>query len=112
MFTNPFSFEGRIRRTEYGITMIIYVVAAVIIQLIAEATSDVVLLLFIPLIWMLWAQGTKRCHDRNNSAWWQLIPFYGFVMLFGDGNAYSNEYGADPKGRGDLLEQLLPEELV
>ena len=32
MFKNPFSFEGRIRRTEYGITFIIYVIAASIIN--------------------------------------------------------------------------------
>ena len=33
MFSKPFSFEGRIRRTEYGVTFIIYFVIALIINL-------------------------------------------------------------------------------
>ena len=32
MFSNPFSFDGRIRRTEYGVSFIIYAFVAVIIN--------------------------------------------------------------------------------
>lgn len=114
MFKAPFSFEGRIRRTEYGLSVIIYAVALTIIQLIIGAmiagssstysSSDssgtvVIFLIFlIPMLWFLWAQGAKRCHDLGNSGWWQLIPFYGFWLLFQDGQHGANQYGNNPKG--------------
>jgi uncharacterized membrane protein YhaH (DUF805 family) len=40
MFKNPFSFDGRIRRTEYGLTIIIYVIVAVIINAIIVGGTD------------------------------------------------------------------------
>lgn len=108
MFQNPFSFDGRIRRTEYGLSFIIFVVARVIITMIAAAmstnsydNSGAVALAFIfslPLLWFLWAQGAKRCHDLGNSGWWQLIPFYGLWLLFQDGQPGPNQYGENPKG--------------
>ena len=110
MFKNPFSFEGRIRRTEYGLSFIIFVVGRVIITLIAAAmvsnsynsdNSGVVAISFlfsIPLLWFLWAQGAKRCHDVGNSGWWQLIPFYALWLLFQDGQPGQNQYGDNPKG--------------
>jgi uncharacterized membrane protein YhaH (DUF805 family) len=102
MFKNPFSFEGRIRRTEYGVSFIIYAIAYGIVAAIgASAGRDgagLVLIFFIPMLWFLWAQGAKRCHDLGNSGWWQLIPFYAFWLLFQDGQAGSNQYGENPKG--------------
>ena len=108
MFQNPFSFDGRIRRTEYGLSFIIFVVARVIITMIAAAmstnsydNSGAVALAFIfslPLLWFLWAQGGKRCHDVGNSGWWQLIPFYVFWLIFQDGQPGPNQYGENPKG--------------
>ena len=106
MFKTPFSFEGRIRRTEFGLSYIIYIVAAGIISAlmeISEATSFLGLG-FIPVIWFLIAQGAKRCHDRGNSGWYQIIPFYVFWMLFADSDVGQNEYGANPKGIGNTDE--------
>jgi uncharacterized membrane protein YhaH (DUF805 family) len=106
MFKTPFSFEGRIRRTEFGLSYIIYIVAAGIISAlmeISEATSFLGLG-FIPVIWFLIAQGAKRCHDRGNSGWYQLIPFYVFWMLFADSDIGQNEYGLNPKGIGNTDE--------
>lgn len=112
MFQHPFSFEGRIRRTEFGLSMIIYYVILVLLSFFEEATgaNGIALVGFIPAIWFMLAQGAKRCHDRGNSGGWQLIPFYFFWMLFADGEPQSNYYGKDPKCRGDLLEELLAEE--
>lgn len=108
MFQNPFSFEGRIRRTEYGLSFIIFVVARVIITMIAAAMSTssydnsgavaLALIFSLPLLWFLWAQGAKRCHDVGNSGWWQLIPFYVFWLIFQDGQPGPNQYGENPKG--------------
>lgn len=101
MFKNPFSFEGRIRRTEYGLSFIIYAFAAGIINvIIQESRGDAAFLLiaYIPLLWFLWAQGAKRCHDVGNSGWWQLIPFYALWLLFQDGQPGQNQYGDNPKG--------------
>jgi uncharacterized membrane protein YhaH (DUF805 family) len=106
MFKTPFSFEGRIRRTEYGVSMIIYVIVVVILNLLAMAgpVAAFGFVLIIPMIWFLWAQGAKRCHDLGNSGWYQLIPFYGLWMLFAAGNVGENEYGHDPKG-GEVFEE-------
>jgi uncharacterized membrane protein YhaH (DUF805 family) len=100
MFKNPFSFEGRIRRSEYGITFIIVCIANALINVIVKETNGDAGFLyvgFIPSYWLFWAQGAKRCHDLGNSGWWQLIPFYPLWMIFQDGKPGSNEYGNNPK---------------
>lgn len=107
MFKKPFSFEGRIRRTEYGLSYLIYMAAVFTVSFVSEANSLLALpltLLFIPLIWFLLAQGAKRCHDRSNSGWFQIIPFYGLWMLFADSDFGNNEYGPNPKGLGNIDE--------
>jgi uncharacterized membrane protein YhaH (DUF805 family) len=103
MFKNPFSFDGRIRRMEYGITMIIYVVFYILQMAITTAGSAGALIgvvLVIPMVWFLWAQGAKRCHDIGRSGWWQLIPLYVFVLVFQDGEPGINTYGSNPKNPG------------
>lgn len=103
MFKRPFSFHGRIRRAEYGISFIIYFIWAMILNA-ATASNDMpeglaifLLVTYIPMIWFILAQSCKRCHDRGNSGWYQLIPFYFFVLLFGDGEEGLNDYGNNPK---------------
>ena len=104
MFENPFSFDGRIRRTEYGISFILYLVIYLeLINFIIHPDQDdnnpvAFILIAIPALWFLWAQGAKRCHDLGNSGWYQLIPFYVFWMLFQVGQSEENEYGENPKG--------------
>lgn len=106
MFKNPFSFQGRIRRTEFGISYIIYgciVFPLSIVQDLINSSAVVIfsLILLIPLLWFLLAQGVKRCHDRGNSGLYIFIPFYIFWMLFADGDPGPNEYGPNPKGVGN-----------
>ena len=102
MFKKPFSFKGRIRRTEYGISFIMYVVGLAILEIpfTNKANSGDVSLMFfslaIPAIWFMIAQGAKRCHDRGNSGWYQLIPLYECWMLFADSDNGNNAYGPNP----------------
>ncbi|GHT41784.1 aminopeptidase [Bacteroidia bacterium] len=106
MFKNPFSFEGRIRRLELGLSVLIFYAYAFIIGIFLaiagiDAETPLIYILLIPGYWFLWAQGAKRCHDRGNSGWYQLIPFYGLWMLFADSDYGSNDYGLNPKGIGN-----------
>lgn len=106
MFRNPFSFTGRIRRTEYGLSMIICFFINLFMQGIVNVAAEsdaasalliLYLIMLIPYLWFIWAQGAKRCHDRGNSGWFQIIPFYGLWMLFAEGEVGTNEYGNSPK---------------
>lgn len=81
MFRHPFSFHGRIRRMEYGISCIIVGCPAMILL----------------SWWLFFAQGAKRCHDLGRSGWWQLIPFYPLFLLFAEGNKAVNKYGSCAK---------------
>lgn len=101
MFKNPFSFEGRIRRSEYGLSFLIYAILTAIISTIVEESNgdaEFLIIAYIPLLWFEIAQAAKRCHDVGNNGWWQLIPFYGLWLLFEDGQIGSNKYGENPKG--------------
>ncbi|MBP6624416.1 MAG: DUF805 domain-containing protein [Chitinophagaceae bacterium] len=108
MFKAPFSFEGRIRRKEYGLSYLIYFVIAFSISLLLQETGEIVpiflMFAFIPLLWFMWAQGAKRCHDIGRSGWYQLIPFYIFWMLLADSHAEINEYGPNPKNLHQINE--------
>ncbi|MCF6407106.1 DUF805 domain-containing protein [Chitinophaga filiformis] len=94
MFKHPFSFEGRIGRREYAITYVAYIASSLIIkELLLQEYNYALILLFIPSLWILFAQGSKRCHDLGKGAGWQFIPFYGLWMLFQSGDPGANQYG-------------------
>ncbi|MEJ5055768.1 DUF805 domain-containing protein [Sphingobacterium sp. MYb382] len=97
-----FSFEGRIRRSEYWFSLFILFLAWLLITAVSQsadgAIAGFVSLLILPLFWFSLAVNTRRCHDLGNSGWYQFIPFYGFWMCFADGDAFTNDYGPDPKG--------------
>ncbi|RWY55736.1 DUF805 domain-containing protein [Mucilaginibacter gilvus] len=98
MFTNPFVFYGRIRRMEFGLSLLIYIVVFIFVVVqVADHHKEMYLLALFPLGWFRYAQGAKRCHDLGNSGWWQLIPFYGFWLLLEDGKIGPNQYGENPK---------------
>ncbi len=108
MFRNPFSFDGRIRRLEYGLSVIIFYAASIIIGFILGITvfsnemnisdkESIIYVSLIPVYWFGLAQGAKRCHDMNNNGWFQIIPFYQLWMIFVEGDLNSNKYGINPK---------------
>jgi membrane protease YdiL (CAAX protease family)/uncharacterized membrane protein YhaH (DUF805 family) len=101
MFQNPFSFKGRIKRTEYGFSLLIFAIAYLILYAITDPGGDggavLVLIFLIPMLWFIWAQGAKRSHDIGNSGWLQLIPFYVIWLLFQRGQPGPNQYGENTK---------------
>ena len=111
MFKNPFSFRGRIRRTEYGLSTLILLFVFIFIAALSDINEDFALFLLpitIGAYWFGLAQGAKRAHDMNLSGWMQLVPFFGLALLFGNGNAHENKYGPDPKVEGNQV--VIPQE--
>lgn len=109
MFYNPFSFDGRIRRTEYAISLVITFFAVTIARAIASifiSVSPIIALivllgLYFFIGWFIFAQGAKRCHDIDKSGWFQLIPILSFLIVFEDSKPGKNKYGDHPKGSDD-----------
>jgi uncharacterized membrane protein YhaH (DUF805 family) len=102
MFKSPFTYKGRITRTEFGLTHLIsYILVIIVLMAILfphswTATVFLLILLFV-VIWFRIAQGAKRCHDIGISGLYQFIPFYTVVLLFQKGKVDTNEYGVSPK---------------
>jgi uncharacterized membrane protein YhaH (DUF805 family) len=96
MFKNPFSFEGRIRRTEFGISFLIaWLLSSFVITFANE--YPILYIFCIPILLFWWAQGAKRCHDIDKIGWYQLIPFFPLILIFEEGNLNTNKYGPNPK---------------
>lgn len=98
-----FSFDGRIGRREYAMTVYGSFPFFLIITFVS-ALYPVFLLSFIPVFWILFAQGAKRCHDLGHNGLRQFTPFYRLSMIFQDGVYSANEYGPM------LKHQLSPQE--
>jgi uncharacterized membrane protein YhaH (DUF805 family) len=117
-----FSFDGRIRRSQWWLAHIGFCVAAsILLGLLAVAAGPVVYAGAVPRlppvlgfcdlvvgalgIWIGLALDVKRWHDRNKSGWFVLvglIPIVGFFWIlielgFLDGTHGSNRFGASPK---------------
>jgi uncharacterized membrane protein YhaH (DUF805 family) len=109
MFKDIFSYKGRIRRLEYGLTYLGYSILTSLSEYFTSYSDSLIagiihLAIVLPMVWILIVQGAKRCHDRGNSGWYQIIPFYVFWMLFANSDDGPNEYGDNPKGIGNYNE--------
>ncbi len=109
---NYANFDGRARRKEYWMFVLIYIIIAFVISIlegvmglknsmgIGAISGLLALALLVPSL----AVGARRLHDINKSGWWQLlvlIPIVGIwliVLLATKGTKGDNQYGADPKG--------------
>lgn len=107
-FGKVFSSRGRITRTEYIMSDLIFFLYYEVRNWTSHTynpTGEIsalmifVLILSIAVICFIITQGTKRCHDIGRSGYWQLVPFFWFAMIFFDGDEGENRYGPDPKGR-------------
>ena len=100
MFKNPFSFRGRIRRTEFAVSYLIVVLYMFCLGILIDQLEIEGFPVLVPLMaiyWFMFSQGAKRCHDLGNSGFFQIIPFYVFAMVFSEGQNRRNKYGQDPK---------------
>ena len=102
-----FSFNGRIRRTRYWLTMfctnLLFLPANVAGDNMSEGVAVFTLLIFIPAVWILLANVVKRCHDLGKSGFFallMLIPLVnlivGIYLAFFQGDLNDNEYGPSP----------------
>ncbi|MEN2753266.1 leucine-rich repeat protein [Capnocytophaga sputigena] len=100
MFKKPFSFDGRIRRTEFGLSFIIFYIIFNFLDEVFNFNRSFSLIFLIPIFIFYFAQSAKRSHDIGESGWLSLIPLYNpFLLLFKEGNVGENVYGEDPKKR-------------
>lgn len=99
-------FEGRARRKEYWMFVLINMIVSIIVGLIGSLINFnslsiiYILAVFIPSL----AVAIRRLHDIGRSGWWILI---GFIPLIGglvlivfamlDSQSGENQYGQNPK---------------
>lgn len=106
---NYANFNGRARREEYWYfflaNMILSVVLSVVDGIIGMSILNPILslALLVPSI----AVAVRRVHDTGKSGWFILIPIYNLILMLTEGQPGSNEYGADPKGAGELEDHLV-----
>lgn len=103
-----FDFNGRVSRSKLWITIfggggmaflpMIIISAAIPVALNNTEVIIPFMLWFCFFYYISLTVGAKRCHDLGHSGWFQLIPFYSFVMLFGEGAYADNEYGTPNNG--------------
>ncbi len=107
-----FSFDGRINRRTFWLTMLSLWAALslvwLIIVIVVAADQPGIALATLPLIgvllWCSYAICAKRWHDRNKTGWWSLInfvPIIGGLWLlielgFMPGTDGRNYYGPPP----------------
>jgi uncharacterized membrane protein YhaH (DUF805 family) len=112
-----FSFNGRIRRSQYwlygiGVGVVGGVILAILSMLMRNGGAMMyvggilALIVYVVLIWAGLALSIKRWHDRDKSWVWifiAFIPVIGGIWAliecgFLDGTPGPNQYGPSPKG--------------
>lgn len=98
--------EGRARRTEYWMFVLVNVLVAIVVGLIGRAIHLPILgsLYSLAVLLPSIAVSVRRLHDTDRSGWWLLIalvPVIGgiwlLILFVLPGHAGSNQFGLDPK---------------
>lgn len=103
LFQNILSFNGRIRRLEYGLTLAVVGPAYFLVNYIFSQEVELIyyrIVIVWFLVYVLFAQGAKRAHDMNLSGWMtlvQIFPPMSLMLLFGNPSKKKNKYGETPK---------------
>ena len=121
-------FSGRARRKEYWMfflfNMIFAFCAAIIDNILGLKFNQDIPYGFLYLVYGLFtflpgiAVLVRRLHDVGKSGWWYFIVFipiigviWLLVLLATDSNPGSNEYGANPKGNYNEINEIGQKEI-
>ena len=93
-----FSFSGRTNRAMWwltGVALLVFMVALIFVGLVLAqqrlgAAALGLMLFLIPILWVSFAVGAKRLHDRDMSAWWLLVFYVLPSVLQGLGEHFPN----------------------
>ena len=106
-----FTFSGRSRRSRYWLTAIMcsvvyFVVLFAMVALLGRDEDTVLgisVILYIPMLWVSFANCSKRLHDLGKSATWIIALFIPIVNIgvaiyvaFFKGEESDNKYGPSP----------------
>ncbi|GAA4827653.1 DUF805 domain-containing protein [Algivirga pacifica] len=92
-------FSGRATRSEYWYYVLFNLIFSFIVGFIGgfigvEALGAIYsLAVILPSL----AVAVRRVHDTGKSGWFVLVPIYGLILMFTEGEAGDNKYGVDPK---------------
>ncbi|MBT8260230.1 MAG: DUF805 domain-containing protein [Flavobacteriaceae bacterium] len=119
---NYANFEGRARRKEYWMFTLFNVliliplyILAIFLMLQMDSSIGIVLYFIYALAILIpgLAVVVRRLHDINKSGWMILVSFIPFiggiwllVLMVTEGDAGSNQYGPDPKGSAEEIEEI------
>jgi uncharacterized membrane protein YhaH (DUF805 family) len=82
-----YTYQGRINRAKWWLAVLVYVIAVLILWVLAMALGIggaivIYLAFYVAAAISGIMVGVKRLHDRNKSGWWMLL-FYGVPFLAG-----------------------------
>lgn len=120
---NYVNFDGRARRKEYWMFTLIHFTIMIGIVFISGAFSNVSDSFSIPIILLMFyflgtflpsiAVTIRRLHDTGKSGWYYLVSFIPYiggiwllVLTIIEGDSGPNEYGPDPKGNFDEIDEI------
>ena len=94
------TFQGRARRKEYWLFLLVSTLISLAIAVVEALAGDSQILiniynwgLLLPTI----AVGVRRLHDSDRSGWWLLLPIVNLIFLIQDGTPGDNRFGPNPK---------------
>jgi len=98
---NYATVQGRARRKDYWLFVLINALISVAIAMVDRATGlDPLLGLVYNLAIMIPSitYGVRRLHDTDRSGWWLLLPIVNLVFLCLNSTPGNNRFGPNPKG--------------
>lgn len=103
-----FSPKGRTTRQTYWLVflgvfavMLVIGVLAGVLGVEDSAMAGLMVVLYIPVLWISFVVQVKRWHDRNKSGWWiliNLIPVIGGIWAFVENGCLRGTEGVNKYG--------------